>query len=506
MAIINRMAQAGIRALSSFVEDNEQPPQAKPKPGRFYSGWRDDYSRDSTLQTLTPAKLATAMQNAESGNTAAQYELFEIVEQDPSVTAVWNKRRRAITSKTLQITAADETDGRAVQAADLCSELILGKYGAGGIDNWHDALRDMTDAVGKGFSLQQIEWELDASRWRPKMLIYWPQRECQLGSPMKQFQQDEDTIRIITDASKIEGELLEPNQWVTHIHKTWSTNLARAGLFRAVTWFYLFKRFSWRDWMIFTERYGMPLRVGRYHDGADDAERAAIWAAVKDLGKDSACILPMESTIEFIEAKGSSGSVTLPYPDLIKHCNSEIAKCVLGNPMTTDPGEKGARSLGEVYERAETEMTEDDCIRLASTIRNQLCKPIVGFNLGWDVPLPIIKFAFEEDKDLNAQAKRDIEIVTKTKLPVAKSYFYTEYSIPEPEEGEELIELPKPPPSPFSSSQNPEDEGDEDGNDGDDMNANISAAAEILTLAQQKKKSVDWVISKMLSAEEQRKQ
>ena len=438
------------------------------------SGHGDDYAIDPIVRQLTPERLGEAMLAADQGDTARQYEIFELVEQDPHVQSVWGKRRRAVVSKELQILPAFENNSKAEQAADLCREIVLGKEGDNGVNGWDQALWNLTDAIGKGFALSQIVWTFDAGQWIPDRLEQWPQRECILGDPLSHYAQDEDQVRVITDTNRNTGEPLKPYQWVLHEQKAWSVPLARAALFRAITWYYLFKRFLVRDWTIFCEKYGMPLRVGKYHPASDDKERRALWGAVLNMGKDAACIIPDQSTVELIERRPGG---TLPYPDLVKHCKTEISTVLLGNPMTTEPGEKGARSLGEVYERSELELAEFDCKNLAATIRRDLCAPIVGFNLGWDFPIPKCEFLFEEQEDLNARSERDERLV-RMGLPVGKSYFYQKYGIPEPEEGEDMIEPSKPPPF------EPDD----------------SALSEMIMLAE-KKKSLNWVRLKMLLSE-----
>ena len=37
-----------------------------------------------------------------------------------------------------------------------------------------------------------------------------------------------------------------------------------------------------------------------------------------------------------------------------------------------------------------------------STLREQLLRPLVGFNFGWDRPVPWFRFKYEEEQDLKA--------------------------------------------------------------------------------------------------------
>jgi len=43
---------------------------------------------------------------------------------------------------------------------------------------------------------------------------------------------------------------------------------------------------------------------------------------------------------------------------------------------------------------------EADAQALAATLREQLLRPLVGFNFGWDKSVPWFRFRFEEEEDL----------------------------------------------------------------------------------------------------------
>lgn len=475
----------------------KQTPPKRPEEGFFHSGIRDDYATSSVRQ-LTPAKLGAAIRAADEGDTVSQYEVFELVEQDTHVTSVSSKRRQAVTKAAFKLKPAVE-DGKAQQAVDLCNAIIFGENGSGGIDNWSTALFDLTDAIGKAFALGQPVWYLDQGRWKIKRIERWPQMECILGDPSVWRDGNADEIRIITEAERVKGEALAPYQWICHTQKTWSVPLSRASLFRAITWFYLFKRFSLKDWAIFVEKYGQPLRMGKYRAGAEKKEQDALWAAVLSLGKDSACIVPDGNTIELIEAKvTSSGGGSLPHSQLSEYCNKEISKALMGSTMSVDPGDRGARSQGEVYERSEGDLAINDAQKLAETLRRDLLSPIVGFNLGWDVPVPLCEFVFEEKKDLNLLAQRDKTLVDMGTL-IPEDYVYQTYNIPKPKEGEKVIRRPAAAPSPFGNSGNTDDS-----DDADDQSNALSALshitlADVLALADSKKKSRAWATSMISS-------
>ena len=46
------------------------------------------------------------------------------------------------------------------------------------------------------------------------------------------------------------------------------------------------------------------------------------------------------------------------------------------------------------------DLVEADAQALATTLREQLLRPLVGFNFGWDRPVPWFRFKYEEEEDL----------------------------------------------------------------------------------------------------------
>ncbi len=440
--------KGAVRALGSYLVEqtsDERPPN--PEPGRWISGQRDDYSSAGVIRQVTPARLGDAMKAAESGDTARQMYVFELSEQDSHISCVYARRRRAALARRLTISPSLPGDGRSEQAADLCRELILGDGSRDGIHGLPMALFDLTDAVGKGYAAAQIVWQLDSGRWIPERLERWPQGEFVLGDARLIYDGDVDELRVISSSEPSYGESLAPGQWIVHIQRQWSVHLSKAALARGWVWPWLFKRFSWRDWVIFSERYGMPLRKGTYGPTASDGDKAQLIKALKGLSRDSWCLLPEGSMIELIE---TAPGRLLPYPEMITRCNNEISKLVLGNPLTTEPGDRGARSLGEVYERAEVTLTNWDCENLAHTLRDQLCGPIVRYNLGDGWPVPDVSFVADEQLDLVQQSTVDRALLDMG-VPLPVSYFYATYGRPIPEQGEDLASIggePEPEPEP----------------------------------------------------------
>ena len=57
----------------------------------------------------------------------------------------------------------------------------------------------------------------------------------------------------------------------------------RGGLARVAAWGWMFKAYTQRDWAIFTQTYGQPLRVGKYGAGATEKDRNTLFTAVANI-------------------------------------------------------------------------------------------------------------------------------------------------------------------------------------------------------------------------------
>jgi phage gp29-like protein len=78
-----------------------------------------------------------------------------------------------------------------------------------------------------------------------------------------------------------------------------------------------------------------------------------------------------------------------------------MSKAVLGQTLTTDTaGATGTYSAARVHAQVRRDLVEADAQTLAVTLREQLIRPLVGFNFGWDRPSPWFRFKLAEEEDL----------------------------------------------------------------------------------------------------------
>jgi phage gp29-like protein len=369
---------------------------------------------------LTPFRLAEIFREADQGNVYRQMELFEEMEEkDAHLTAILQTRKMAVLGREYEVLPYAETLEDREMAARV-REIVYG------IPNLEEALLDLLDAIGKGFALSEIIWEVRGGQARVAELRWIPQKKVTFGEDWRP--------RLLTDEANWQGVL--PPVWkvIYHRYKARSGHATRSGVLRVVGWMYLLKNFALKDWASFNEVFGMPLRLGKYDISASPADREALVQAIRNLGSDAAGVISKTTEIEFVEATSRSGGAN-PYQLMAEFCNREMSKAVLGQTLTTDTaGSTGTYAAAIVHAQVRRDLVEADAQALAATLREQLLRPLVGFNFGWDKPVPWFRFRFEEEEDL-----KSLSVVYRNLaamgVPMDLGHVAARFGVPVPEAG-----------------------------------------------------------------------
>ena len=384
---------------------------------------------------LTPVKLARILEAAEQGDIRSQHELFmDMEEKDAHIHAEMGKRKRALLTVDWDIVPPRNASATERKLAGYAKELIQD------VPNFEDVILDALDGIGHGFSCQEIEWELLGSEWLPKAITHRPQGW---------FQTDRETrTQIRLRDNTLDGQVLQPFGWITHVHKAKSGYIARAGLHRVLAWPYLFKNYSVGDLAEFLEIYGLPLRLGKYQGGASDEEKATLLRAVMSIGHDAAGIIPEGMSIDFTEAaKGSEG----PFMAMVEWCEKSQSKAILGGTLTSQAdGKSSTNALGNVHNEVRHDLMVSDAIQLGGTLTRDLVYPLLALNKGGVDDrrrLPRFKFMFDDSEDLGVLADALPKLVG-IGMRIPSAWAHERAGIPEAEDGAEVLSVSVQPPVP----------------------------------------------------------
>lgn len=372
-------------------------------------------------QGLNPVRLARLLRDAEEGDPTAYFELAEEMEEkDLHYRSVLATRKNQVAGLDITVEAASDK-AEDVADADLIRAWLRR-------DELQGELFDILDAVGKGMSIIEIIWDTSERQWQPARLEWRDPRWFE-------FDQADGRTPLLRGLG---GALpLAPYKFIRHVHKSKSGLPIRGGLARPVAWAYLFKNFDVKSWVVFAETFGHPLRLGKWGQGASEADKAALLTAVRNIAQDAAAIVPASMAIEFVEAK-NSGNIDL-FEKMADWFDRQISKAVLGQTGTTDVGQHVGTA--NAHERVRGDIEASDCVQLSATLNRDLVRPFIALNSGRRKAYPRLRVFRPDPEDLDALVNR-IEKLVPLGLRVERSWMADKIGVPDPDEGAELLAPP----------------------------------------------------------------
>lgn len=374
---------------------------------------------------LTPETLSSIFTEADRGSVARQAELYEEMEEkDAHLGSVLQTRKLAVAGLGWEVVPADDgSDG--LRTASFVRETLEA------IEGWDEALMDLLDAVGKGFAVTEIVWELIGGKAVIKRLRWLPQQAFTFSGQEGIVL---DNPRLLTEAEPYLGEELIEGKFVVHRAGGRPGQGPRAGVMRPCAWMYLFKHYTLKDWLLFCERYAQPMRIGKFGPGASEAERRVLKDAVFNMGSDAAAVISDSTVIELLDS-GQKGTAEI-YEALAAYCDRSISKAVLGQTLTTEHS-AGTYAAAKVHDSVRKDIVDADSRALAHTLTSQLIGPLVRYNFGPHAPVPRLRFERTRDGDMRGLAET-LKTLGEMGIEIPARYVHERFGIPMPDGGGSL--------------------------------------------------------------------
>lgn len=375
---------------------------------------------------LNPRRLAAILRAADQGDAVSYLELAETIEErDPHYLGVLSTRKRSVSQIEITVRAASDAT-RDVEIADMIRDWLTR-------DELTEELFHILDCIGKGYSLTEIEWETSAGQYRPAHLTWRDPRHFRfdmsdLATPLML---DEGGHEVPLPAFKfIYGRIAAKSGLVL-----------RSGLARVAAWGWMFKAFTLRDWAIFTQTYGQPLRLGRFHSGASEDEKRTLFEAVANIAGDCAAIVPEGMLIEFIEAK-NVGASTDHYEHRADWFDKQISKAVLGQTTSTD-AISGGHAVSREHRKVQEDIETADARALSAILNRDLIRPWVQLEYGPQLRYPQIVIARPQSEDIGPLVTALKELVPLG-LKVSASEARDRLGFADPDPDEAVLGVPAP--------------------------------------------------------------
>jgi phage gp29-like protein len=371
---------------------------------------------------LSPEGLASILRNSETQDPSRFFSLCaDIEEREEHYRSVLGTRKGAVSQLPITVTPAGD-DTASEEQAKFVRE-CLEKPG------FALELIDMLDALGKGISWTEIVWDTSELQYMPLKLAWRDPRWFRLDI-------SDLTTGLLLDNNG-QPQPLKPYKWIVHQPKLLSGIPIRNGLTRAAAYGWMFKNFALKDWLVFLEVYGHPLRLGRYPQNASAAEKRTLLRAVAELGSDAAAIIPEAMKVEFVDG-GASTAGGSPFKEMAEYFDMQASKLVLGQTGTTDAVAGGSRGLGAVQDGVREDIERMDGIQISATVNRDLVRPMVDLNFGPQKKYPVARIGRPESKDVKLILGNLPELVGMG-FKVSQVQVRGLMGLEEPEAGAELL-------------------------------------------------------------------
>ena len=439
------------------------PPPQTPGANRMASIIRPS-ARDrwmvGLLSYYTPEICETTARSALSGNVLAQWLMFDLMEQtSPRINKNLNELKRGVIAldRIVQPFAlkGQKPSAEAVRRA-VAIEMGLKHMQprpAWNENDLDDTIYDVMDAVGKGISVLDVDWQQQtvsglgtlwcprATRWvHPRYYGYPPgtsyedrlmlnTREVGLINPDWISQQ------------KPEGLFVDfpEDQFIVSIIKQKTGHPLNASMLRVLGFWWAAQNFTW-DWFLrFAQIFGAPFVWAQYDQGAS-AEIDKILDMLDQLGGFGRAAFPAGTQIDFKEAitQGTNN----PQYMLIDAANTVFDLVILGQTLTSQTGDQGkgggSYSLGQVHAGVRGEKIMATARQACKILNHTLLPAMSRLNFGDTSECPTLVLGEKQTVDALQIAERD-QILQLMGVPMVKTEFYERHDLSIPSDSDQVI-------------------------------------------------------------------
>ena len=328
-------------------------------------------------------------------NMGQAEKVYRSILADPHVIGDVRSIRGNFRSFDWRLTPGKKDDPASAAARDLCAEWLQ-TTPPGGVDgdgiqlDWQEVMWQMTSAIFSGYRVHEVVWGLVNGQYLPTQVLDRPNRRIMFnaaGSPM-----------LVSVANALGAPIDQPSQFVISRHMPDSDNPYGVALLSSCFWAWTFKTGGWRYFVKYCERHGLPWPIGRYPQGASEAEQDKLAEALGSM-MEAGYVVAQEGTSFELLAPSVSTSSNLPQQSLIDLCNREMSKALTGQAMVAELHGTGSRAASQTADGRQDAINASDR-HIAAASMNQIFRWITLYNFGPGVAPPSIEFFLDEPAGL----------------------------------------------------------------------------------------------------------
>jgi phage gp29-like protein len=411
---------------------------APPQPGTIVKAQVAERWMNQVTRGLTPEAVDDYLTTAISGDTLNQFALFEEMEEKwPELRLALYKHKLKAARRNPRIVPPDHPQNPALakEKADFAN------YVFAAMRNWHRTAFNLLDAVGKGISGAEIDWQPGE--------VVGPNRSSRRAAiviaemPWVNYRHwswwwDKPELQLFPDLRNRARHIDVPDRkFVIFHHLSKSGHPARAAMLRPLAWYFLIYLYTMKDWSTLAETFGVDIAHAFCNKDATQEQRNAILLHLSRLAARAGVF--DEGTVVNLQ-RASSGSA-FPQEALVKYCSEKALECLLGATLGTQAGIRGARSLGLVQQDETEEIVDWTCLLFAGTMTATALRWLMDFNFADPTDNPVMELPGASRRDIAALANV-VNTLVNLGLRVPESWAHAQFDIPQPGETSERLLTP----------------------------------------------------------------
>jgi phage gp29-like protein len=397
---------------------------------------------------ITPRRAGQILRAARQGDAEAYLTLAEeIEERDLHYSSQLQTRKLAVAGVEATIepgrVRAQTTRGTPPRAQQTLAQRIAEDFEETVLHEpyFAEALFDLMDALGKGYSVLQPNWISSEGQWTygPGVRPSGEERGALEWIDPRLFVFDSASLRTLRmrSVSNPDGEPFPPGAFIVHYPKIKTGVRIRGGLAMLATIAHVAKSYALADWLAFCEVYGMPLRIGKYDpDTMTQKEIDQLKISIANIGHDAAALIPRNSEIEILDGRRPTSGDNV-FQSLAEFWDKQLSKAIVGQTMTADDGSSLAQAA--VHNEVRLDLRRADARSLEATVTAQIIKPWARWNYGDTAPVPVFELNVEPPEDLKTFTEAALPWVERGGLKVKASQIRERFNLDAPEGDEDAI-------------------------------------------------------------------
>lgn len=405
-------------------------------------------TRFNPIRNLSPQILTTQIEGYYGGMIRDFAMTMEAIEnRDDTIKAVAPKRKKSVSRRSWEIITIDgKDDAEAERHAEALTYFYNNIEATNALDRnerrgFSGLVERMMDAVGKRYAVHEIVWRPTTEGLTATMNFV----------PLWFFENRSGRLRFLENDFMLDGVPLEnKGDFIVTVGD---------GIMEACAVAYMYKVLPLRDWLIYTERHGMPGLVGKTDAARDSDQWDDMEDAISKIGTEFAAVM---STKDEIERISFTAEGQLPYGPLIERMDRSMSSLWRGADLSTISAGSGSGQGASLQWEEAIILEQGDVAMINETLNMQLDTLIIRNVFGEGVmPLAYIKINAPDTRNIDQEIKVDDHLKAMG-IPQGQASILERFGRKAAEDGEDIA----------TGTPEPKQQDDEDMADLDDYLAN----------------------------------